>query len=219
MCKVDHSLYIMVILHQTHEAIVHGTHTCAPQMSQRVPWQIGFTMQCPHYCYRGNQALLHNHPILSSFLEGEKKDTGLGGGNRVRTIPKTKEVSFYSSFFLCLTHISLWELSKLSWTEELLHHPPKRTLYLYPSFFSITLDPHLSVMVWQRKSHWHWELFLICLLLKLPHMLASPCIWYLLAAWAWADMWFHSSFLSSEIQFPQDLWINFCVEIISCCVI
>lgn len=67
---------------------------------------------------------------------------------------------FHPSSSLTLTHSNLWEL---------LLHPPKRT---YTIFLSSLRFLTLPVMVWQRKTNWHVELFsrsfAICLLLKLP---------------------------------------------------
>lgn len=64
----------------------------------------------PHYCNQGNQAPLHNHPILSSFFEGRKRGRGLGEGNDRRG---EKLVCFCLFFFLCLFHpylsVTLWQ--------------------------------------------------------------------------------------------------------------
>lgn len=70
-------------------------------------------MQCPHYCYQGNQAPPHNHPTLSFFLEREKKKgRGLGwkerSGNDKRRKKMSDDASFwpapFSSLWLFLFH-------------------------------------------------------------------------------------------------------------------
>lgn len=135
---------------------------CAPQMSQRVPWQIGFTTQCPHYCYQGNQAPLHNPPILSSFSEGgEKGGIGLDGAeSRVGT----RHV-FQPSSSLTLTHIRLWELAKASWPREG-HAKNLQSMCLS------SLHTHICVSWLATMTSMTFLSFLICLL-------------YLKAVWAW----------------------------------
>lgn len=84
-----------------------------------------------------------------------------------------------------------------SWTEEPLHQPPKRTLYSCPPSFSVISARHGLTEKVTLTSRTFSSTFPICLLLKLPHLLASPCIWYLWAVWAWGDV-----LLQHLLKFP-----------------
>lgn len=150
---------MLTVLHQTHEdRHTHVlTQTRAAQMSQRVLWQIGFTMHCPHYCYQGNQAPFNNHPVLPFFLKWERKrGRGLGrkewrGNDRTdRRCIKTSLTCAFTALWLSL--MSLWV-----WTDE----PHISVLFHHLNCLSCF---GTEVMMTSEK------LFPICRLYILPHL-------------------------------------------------
>lgn len=113
------------------------------------------------------------------------------------------------SLFLTRTFTALW-LSLMSlwiWTEELYISVLFRHLICLSCFGR-------EVMLTSRNSS------PICVLHNLPHLLASACIWYPWAAWAWGEMLLQHAFTQqhalTQVQLPQDLWIGFLCNILLC---
>lgn len=168
------------------QTVSHTDSHVQPKMIQRVPRQIGFTMQCPYYSYQGYRALLRSHPVLSTLLRGRKKRRQRPGvvgtkWERGETISGKGFSSSSSLLWLPLRRVC----GKCGWTEEFLQSPSIRTLFLP---FSIASDPHLSVRLTSRTFS------STGFLLTLPHLLASLCIWCL---WAWGDLLLQNTFTQS----------------------